>query len=788
MRLRMRSGAVERQPLGRARRRAPAIVATVAVTATGALSGLGVMPASAAPGSPGTPSAPTTLYAEDFENGTGTTPVLLTDYTGATGATYTADPAWLTACNGQISNFDTPVTELGNCATTGYTSQLRQLSWALGAHAGSADPAANHAVAAYTENNPGVGATQFQTVQQIPLATASGRFLTFRVDTAAVNCSVSAPLYQFSLLDDAGDATQVGGVMNACSSGQTVTAPAVGTLGDQAVRVGTYTSNGSVLFTGSSLGLRMSNQNGSGIGNDAAFDNIQIIDVTPQLDKAFTPTSVKTGGTATLTFTITNTSELAAKDGWSFTDALPAGLTVATPSAAATTCPGGVVTAVDGGDTVGVTGNLAAGMASCTVTVDVTADQPGTYTNGPDNVTGTGLNPPGPSSVRFSNPELSVVKQAGTPVDVNADGVVNAGDTIAYSFTVSNTGDVPLENVTVNDAKAGTVTCPQASLAPGASQTCTAEAPYTITDAEATAGSVDNSATATGTTPDGDTTTSTPSTTTTPTGVPAPDAAPALSVVKKANATKAKAGRTITYSFRVTNTGNVTITNPRITERTFTGSGRLSAITCPPSASTLTPGESATCTARYTVTKADVRAGSIKNTATVTGTPSGGLTPPVSPPSTTTVTTVPDVFRLAVNKRVLGSSRVLVGEQVRYRITVTNRGPDAAAAPIRLRDRLPKGLELVRAHGSQWTCTTNKATDVVNCRRPHAIRAGKTTRPVIVVARATRAAVGHRTVNVATANAAGTQATVRSNQAAIRVHRVPPLPHTGFRHHTGNGS
>lgn len=99
--------------------------------------------------------------------------------------------------------------------------------------------------------------------------------------------------------------TDVGGQLNACSSGQTVNVPANGSLPAKAVNVGTYTSNGSLLFNGSTLGIRMQNANGSGVGNDAAFDNIRILDVTPQLDKAFTPTSVKTGGTSTLTFTVT---------------------------------------------------------------------------------------------------------------------------------------------------------------------------------------------------------------------------------------------------------------------------------------------------------------------------------------------------------------------------------------------------------------------------------------------------------------------------------------------------
>lgn len=403
--------------LSNRRSRFAAAVLSVGLLASGlstwALLGTSAAPAAAAPGNPGTPSAPTVAFQENFENGVGNTPVALTAYTGATGQKYTADPAWLTGCNGQIRNFNTPASTLGNCINDTETANLNQLAYALGAHSGAQTPASNHAVTAYTEGNPGANATEFRTATNVPLASSSGRFLTFSVDTAAVNCQVSAPLYQFAFLDQAGTATNVGGQLNACTSTQTVNVPANGTLPARAINVGTYTSNGSVLLNGSTLGIRMQNANGSGTGNDAAFDNIRILDVTPQLDKAFTPTSIYAGQSSTLTFTVTNTSELAAKNGWSFTDTLPAGVTLASPTAAATTCPSGVVTAAAGGTTVGVTGNLSAGMTSCTVTVNVTSSTVGTYTNGPANVTETGLNPPGDTTLTVTTPPVWTCDASG---------------------------------------------------------------------------------------------------------------------------------------------------------------------------------------------------------------------------------------------------------------------------------------------------------------------------------------------------------------------------------------
>ena len=65
----------------------------------------------------------------------------------------------------------------------------------------------------------------------------------------------------------------------------------------------------------------------------------------------------------------------------------------------------------------------------------------------------------------------------------------------------------------------------------------------------------------------------------------------------------------------VTNTGNVTLTAVGVTDP-LPG---LSAVTCP--VATLAPAASTTCTATYTVTQADLDAGSIVNTATAIGHP-----------------------------------------------------------------------------------------------------------------------------------------------------------------------
>ena len=90
---------------------------------------------------------------------------------------------------------------------------------------------------------------------------------------------------------------------------------------------------------------------------------------------------------------------------------------------------------------------------------------------------------------------LAATDQA-TVSDVNANGRVDAGDTIAYSVVVRNVGTVTLHGVSVSDQLTGAMTCPSGTLAPGGRVTCTATAAYPITPADVTAGQVTDTATA----------------------------------------------------------------------------------------------------------------------------------------------------------------------------------------------------------------------------------------------------------------------------------------------------
>lgn len=265
---------------------------------------------------------------------------------------------------------------------------------------------------------------------------------------------------------------------------------------------------------------------------------------------------------------------------------------------------------------------------------------------------------------------ITVKKTAGTPVDANNNGRTDAGDTITYSFLVTNTGNNTLSNVTVNDPKVPSVSCPVTSLASGKSVTCTGT--HTITQAEVDAGTADNTATAVGTPPGRPQIESDKSSTKTP-------IAPidSLTVVKDSNGPvdgnndgRISAGEKIPYTFKVTNTGNSTLTGVRISDPKVSAS-------CDPT--TLAPGASVTCTGEYTLTQADIDAGRVDNTATALGTPPGGRDEQESGPSSKTVTNeqtrsmelVKDAGAVVDNN---GNGRTDYGDFILYTFKVTNTG------------------------------------------------------------------------------------------------------------------
>ena len=307
-----------------------------------------------------------------------------------------------------------------------------------------------------------------------------------------------------------------------------------------------------------------------------------------------------------------------------------------------------------------ITASLAPG-ASITCTASYTIGQAdldvGSVTNVASASNGTVAPPTDTETVTaVQSPRLTIVKQA-TPTTYSTVGAV-----ISYSYLVTNSGNVTLSGpFTVSDDKPGGTTI-TASLAPGASITCTAS--YTIGQADLDVGSVTNVASASN------------GTVTSPTDTETVIAvqSPALTIVKTATPTTYNSvGDVIGYSYLVTNSGNVTLSGP------FTVSDdKATDESCPVTAS-LAPGASITCTASYTIGQADLDAGLVTNVASASN---GTVT---SPTDTETVTAVQSPT-LTIVKTATPTTYSTVGAVISYSYLVTNSGNVTLSGPFTVSD------------------------------------------------------------------------------------------------------
>jgi large repetitive protein len=301
---------------------------------------------------------------------------------------------------------------------------------------------------------------------------------------------------------------------------------------------------------------------------------------------------------------------------------------------------------------------------------------------------------------------MSVVKSAGAITDTDSNLRISAGDTIPYSFVVTNTGNVTLANITVTDNKIAddniNVICPDrddeetknviASLVPGASQTCVAT--YTITSADYNNASVTNIATAQTsfgaydpTAPDTPSNRDVSNTDTVTVSLADPKLSltltGSLALTTVAPNDRADAGDLVTYTYVITNTGNVTLTDIDV-EDLRTSAGSIDCDSTTPGIQTaitsLAPGASRTCTATYPITQGNIDAGTVANTATaMTQYPNDdtGVTvadtdnASVSITRTTSATIAKSASAIADTNE---SNREDAGDTITYTITVTNTG------------------------------------------------------------------------------------------------------------------
>src|SRR5699024_9767248 len=235
--------------------------------------------------------------------------------------------------------------------------------------------------------------------------------------------------------------------------------------------------------------------------------------------------------------------------------------------------------------------------------------------------------------------KIQLVKTAKSTSELGEDEI-EVGKDINYTFEFTNTGNLPLKDISLKDELDGisaityetlngeplTQDIADVIMQPG--DVIVATATYKVTQEDFNYGQVDNHAEVVGT----------------PT-VPNPnqfggqmnefddtpvrdddDAAvpgelnASISLEKTADKeTVSQAGDKVVYTFVVTNTGNTTLTDVTLTDDMLGGNSTLEK-------TTLNPGESTTATAEYEVEQKDINAEKIVNEAKVEGTPPPAFT------------------------------------------------------------------------------------------------------------------------------------------------------------------
>jgi uncharacterized protein (TIGR03437 family) len=125
-----------------------------------------------------------------------------------------------------------------------------------------------------------------------------------------------------------------------------------------------------------STGPVRSNEGGT---SPSASDTIAVV-APPLLKKSFNTSAIALGGSATLTFSISNPNSGAQLSGIRFNDTLPDGLVGSGPAAVSTSC-NGTITALAGNGTVALSNATLGVSGSCFLSVNITATTAGTKTN-----------------------------------------------------------------------------------------------------------------------------------------------------------------------------------------------------------------------------------------------------------------------------------------------------------------------------------------------------------------------------------------------------------------------
>ncbi|HSB03115.1 MAG TPA: sortase [Anaerolineales bacterium] len=234
-------------------------------------------------------------------------------------------------------------------------------------------------------------------------------------------------------------------------SGGTVPAQSGSTPGSCTVSINvTSTTTGNLINT-IPAGALSSTGGGVSISNTTpASATLNVTgSTTPTVSKSFSPSTIWAGGISQLSIVITNNESGRSLTQASLTDNLPANVFLANPvSPSLTGCGASAsLTAVSGGTSVTLSNGTIAPNSSCIITVDVTSNTQGPYTNRiPANALGTqqGVTNPTPATARLNVQEIGIAKRFSPPT-------LTPGGTTTLVITLQNPRSTPYTGVNFTD-------------------------------------------------------------------------------------------------------------------------------------------------------------------------------------------------------------------------------------------------------------------------------------------------------------------------------------------------
>jgi len=156
----------------------------------------------------------------------------------------------------------------------------------------------------------------------------------------------------------------------------------------------------------------------------------------PTVVKSFSPTTIDVGGTSVLTIVLGNPNAAALTLTSALTDTLPTNVRVATPANIGGTCTTASVTATPGAGSVSYASGATIPVNGCSISVSVTSDTAGSYTNtiaAGALVTDGGTNPtPTQAALVVKAPTQPTVLKAFAP------GTINPGSISRLTITLGN--------------------------------------------------------------------------------------------------------------------------------------------------------------------------------------------------------------------------------------------------------------------------------------------------------------------------------------------------------------